>query len=80
MLNAGKFQDEHDSDERKAKKIAEEGKVAVRNIRRQVMQKIGKLARDGDISQDDQDRMTDSIQHLTDDRVDEIEEMKQAKQ
>ena len=38
------------------------------------MQKIGRLARDGDISQDDQDRMTDFIQELTDDHVDTIEE------
>ena len=43
------------------------------------MQKIGRLARDGDISQDDQDRMTDYIQELTDGRVDSIEEMIKAK-
>lgn len=61
------------------KKTAEEGKIAVRNVRRQVMQKIGRLARDGDISQDDQDRMTDMIQHLTDDHVDTIEDMVKAK-
>ena len=36
--------------------MSEEGKVAVRNVRRQVMQnssKIGRLAHDSDISQDD---------------------------
>ena len=43
------------------------------------MQKIGRLARDGTISQDDQDRMTDFIQHLTDERVDTIQEMIKSK-
>lgn len=76
---SGKAHDEHDSDERKAKKTAEEGKIAVRNVRRRIMQKIGRLARDGNISHDDQDRMADWIQQLTDDRVDEIEELKNAK-
>ena len=61
------------------KKTAEEGKVAVRNVRRQVMQKIGRLARDGTISQDDQDRMTDFIQQLTDERVDAIEDLIKSK-
>ena len=39
------------------------------------MQKIGRLARDGDISHDDQDRMADTIQDLTDNYVDQIEDM-----
>ncbi len=54
--------------------MSEEGKVAVRNVRRQVMQnlsKIGRLAHDSDISQDDQDRMNGFIQEVTDDRVED---------
>ena len=43
------------------------------------MQKIGRLARDGNISQDDQDRMTDFIQQLTDERVDAIEDLSKTK-
>ena len=43
------------------------------------MQKIGRLARDKEISQDDQDRMADWIQHLTDEKVDTIQELLQAK-
>lgn len=78
-LNVGPSHDEHESDERQLKKTSEEGKIAVRNVRRQVMQKIGRLARDGDISQDDQDRMTDFIQELTDGRVDTIEDMVKGK-
>ena len=39
------------------------------------MQKIGRLARDGNISQDDQDRMTNFIQQVTDERVDAIEDL-----
>ncbi len=79
LLHAGPSHDEHEGDERQLKKTSEDGKIAVRNVRRQVMQKIGRLARDGDISQDDQDRMTDYIQELTDGRVDSIEEMIKAK-
>ena len=79
FTSSGPSHDEHESDERELKKTAEEGKVAVRNVRRQVMQKIGRLARDGTISQDDQDRMTDFIQHLTDQRVDAIEELIKSK-
>lgn len=71
----GPSHDEHESDERQLKKTCEEGKVAVRNVRRQVMQKIGRLARDGDISHDDQDRMADTIQDLTDNYVDQIDDM-----
>ena len=76
---SGPSHEDHESDERHLKKTAEEGKIAVRNVRRQVMQKIGRLARDGTISQDDQDRMTHFIQQLTDDRVDNIEELIKAK-
>lgn len=74
-LPVGPSHAEHDSDERQLKKTCEEGKVAVRNVRRQIMQQIGRLARDGDISHDDQDRMADTIQDLTDNYVDQIEDM-----
>lgn len=73
LLNTGKAYDQHEDNVRKLKQTAEDGKVAVRNMRRQVMQKIGRLARDGDISHDDQDRMADWIQQLTDARVDGLE-------
>ena len=43
------------------------------------MQKIGRLARDGDISHDDQDRMAAMIQELTDSYVDQIEDMARTK-
>lgn len=39
------------------------------------MQKIGRLARDGDISHDDQDRMAYMIQESTDSYVDQMEDM-----
>ena len=78
-LPVGPSHNEHESDERQLKKTCEEGKIAVRNVRRHVMQKIGRLARDGDISHDDQDRMADTIQELTDNYVDQIEDMIKAK-
>ena len=78
-LHVGSSHKEHESDERQLKKTSEDSKIAVRNVRRQAMQQIGRLARDGDISQDDQDRMTDAIQEVTDDHIDSIEEAIRAK-
>lgn len=43
------------------------------------MQQIGRLASDGDISHDDQDRMADTIQELTDSYVDQVEDMMRTK-
>lgn len=78
-LPVGPSHAEHENDERQLKKTSEEGKIAVRNVRRQVMQQIGRLARDKDISHDDQDRMADMIQELTDSYVDQIEDMVKTK-
>lgn len=58
-----------------AGKYAEEARIAVRNVRRDGMDSVKKLEKDGDISQDDLKRHSDEIQKLTDDyiaRVDKI--------
>lgn len=49
-----------------AKKIAEEGKVAVRNIRRDAIEDIKKLEKDGDLPKDESKTVQDEIQELTD--------------
>lgn len=54
-------------------KLAEEGKVSVRNARREAMKAIDKHEKDGDITEDDKKSLSDSVQKLTDDYVKQIE-------
>lgn len=57
-----------------AKKYAEESKVAVRNVRRDGMDTLKKMEKDGEISKDDHKRREDEIQKLTDEFVKKIDE------
>ncbi|MFZ2446432.1 MAG: ribosome recycling factor [Syntrophobacteraceae bacterium] len=55
------------------KKKAEESKVAVRNIRRDINEKIKDLKKDKKVSEDEQFRAQDEIQKITDDYVKKID-------
>ncbi|NMC44851.1 MAG: ribosome recycling factor [candidate division Zixibacteria bacterium] len=57
------------------KKIAEEGKVAVRNIRREANERLKKAEKDKKVSQDEQRDGTDKIQHLTDKFIRDIDDL-----
>lgn len=64
-----------------AGKYAEATRVAVRNIRRDGMDSLKKMEKDGDISEDDQRGLSDDVQKLTDKyikRVDEVLKNKEA--
>src|SRR5438093_4181894 len=50
-----------------ARHMAEEGRVAVRNVRRDVMKHLEELVRKGDVGDDDERRAEDRVQKLTDD-------------
>jgi ribosome recycling factor len=65
---------------RVAGKYAEQAKVAVRNVRRDGMDTLKKMEKDGDISQDEQRGHSDDTQELTDAEVARIDEMLEAKQ
>ena len=52
-----------------ARNYAEQGRVAVRSIRRDGMDAIKKMEKDGDISEDDAKRLSDEVQELTDKTV-----------
>jgi ribosome recycling factor len=65
---------------RVAGKYAEQAKVAVRNVRRDGMDSLKKMEKDGEISQDEHRKMSDAIQELTDAEVALIDEMLEAKQ
>ncbi len=62
------------------KKMAEEGKIAVRNVRRDQMEAIKKSEKDKDISEDEKKKGEDDIQKLTDKFVKKIDEFQAAKE
>jgi ribosome recycling factor len=66
-----------------AKHVAHEGenaKVAIRNIRRDAMQKVKDLLKDKQISEDEERRADDEIQKLTDRFVKEVDAVVKAKE
>jgi ribosome recycling factor len=63
-----------------ARKLAEESKVAVRNIRRHAVEEIKTAQKDGDIPEDDAHHLTDEVQKMTDKHVIKIDESLVAKE
>ncbi|HWH31156.1 MAG TPA: ribosome recycling factor [Egibacteraceae bacterium] len=58
-----------------AKERAEDGRVAIRNIRRHAKTELGKLAEAGDISEDDEHRADKRLQEVTDKYVGRVDEV-----
>lgn len=63
-----------------AAKYAEEGRVAIRNIRRDGMDNLKKAQKDGDITEDDLKRLGDEVQKLTDAQIKKVDDMLAAKE
>lgn len=63
-----------------AKERAEDGKVAVRNIRRKTKEGIDKSVKDGDMGEDDGDRLLKELDKVTKTITDEIDTLLEAKQ
>ena len=61
-------------------KLGEDGKVAVRNVRRDAIKKLQKLGKDGLISEDEQKDMEMGIQKMTDACIKQIDELVLAKE
>ncbi|EDY81835.1 ribosome recycling factor [Verrucomicrobiia bacterium DG1235] len=61
-------------------KQAEDGRVAIRNSRRDAMDAIKKLQKDGDISEDDLKRCEKDIQNTTDESIKKINDLLAAKE
>ena len=53
--------------------LAEEGRVAIRNIRRDVMHDLRELRDAGDAGSDDEHRAEEALQKLTDEKVKELD-------
>jgi ribosome recycling factor len=62
------------------KQRAEEGRVAVRNIRRQARHDLEGLEKEGDLSKNDLDRAEKELEKLTHDVVDEVDHMLEHKE
>lgn len=62
------------------KKMAEEGRVAIRNIRRDVNEEIKKMEKAGDLSEDDSRRAHEKVQEVTDQFISEIDKLLSAKE
>jgi ribosome recycling factor len=57
------------------KNMAEDGRVAIRNVRRDVIQDLKDLKREGEISVDDEKRAEEEVQKLTDGFIDKINDV-----
>jgi ribosome recycling factor len=63
-----------------AHKFAEHGRVAVRNVRRDGMDALKKMEKDGKISQDEHRHQADTVQKLTDDHIKKVDDTLAAKE
>ncbi len=63
-----------------AKKYTEHARVAVRNVRKDGMDQIKKLEKDGKISEDDSGSLSTKVQDLTDKTIKEIDGLLSAKE
>jgi ribosome recycling factor len=61
-------------------KQAEEGRVAIRNIRRDNREKLERLEKAGDLSKDEARRHQDELQKITDQHIKEIDTLLAAKE
>ncbi|MDB9311657.1 ribosome recycling factor [Spirulina sp. CS-785/01] len=65
---------------KQAGKLAEEGKVSIRNVRRDAIDTVRKQEKNHDISEDESRDLQDQIQKLTDQYTEQIEELLEAKE
>jgi ribosome recycling factor len=60
--------------------IAEDGRIAVRNVRRDVMTDLRELKKEGEAGADDEHRAETALQSLTDDAIKEIDSLLKGKE
>ena len=56
-------------------KMAEEGRIAIRNVRRDVLHDMKKAEKDGELSRDELKRAEDEVQKLTDAEIKSIDDL-----
>jgi len=57
------------------RRYGEDGKVAIRNVRRDVMKHLEELVRNGEVGDDEERRAETQVQKLTDDHIARIDEL-----
>ncbi len=62
------------------KKLAEETRVAIRNIRRDANEHAKKMEKDSEISEDEEKKLLKEIQDLTDDWIKKVDEVEKSKE
>jgi ribosome recycling factor len=62
------------------RQMAEEGKVAVRNVRRDTMRHLEELVKNGDVGDDEERAAEGRVQKLTDDHVHKIDDLLKRKE
>lgn len=55
--------------------MTEDGRVAIRNVRRDVMQDLKELKNEGEVSEDEERRAEEEVQKLTDQYVEKLNEL-----
>jgi ribosome recycling factor len=62
------------------RKMAEEGKVKLRNLRRDANEELKKLKKDGDIAEDELFKLQADVQKVTDEYIEKADKVLQAKE
>jgi ribosome recycling factor len=62
------------------RRLAEDTRVSVRNIRREANEQVKKGEKDGDVPEDESHRIIDEVQKVTDDYIKKIDEFLKAKE
>ncbi len=68
-------EEERKKQAKKAKEFAEKAKIAIRNVRREANDKIKKLFKDKEITEDDERKGLDEVQKITDQFVKKADEI-----
>lgn len=63
-----------------AGKYAEQARISVRNVRRDGMENLKRMEKEGELSEDDHHRWAEEVQKMTDENVKKIDELLVAKQ
>jgi ribosome recycling factor len=60
---------------KRIKQMVEEGKVQVRNIRREIIERVRKMEKAGDVSEDESKVGQERTQKFTDNGIEELEKV-----
>ncbi|MGH3110391.1 MAG: ribosome recycling factor, partial [Gaiellaceae bacterium] len=62
------------------RRVAEDGKVAIRNVRRDVLQHLRELVTNGDVGDDEERRAETQVQKITDEHTKSIDDLLKVKE